>query len=84
MTLEKLLQLKFTASELQKLNDAELEALLSPKFQVTRPDKSKWKDENKKIAVPKTTKLRTSAELEKEAKLSEAKRLVMQKLGIKL
>lgn len=87
MTLEKLLQLKFSASELEALSDAELEKLLAPKFDVTRPDLSKWKEENKNKKVSmgtRTPKLKSSEELDREAKIKYAKAEVLRRFGLKL
>jgi len=87
MTLEKLLQLKFSAKEVEALSDAELEALLAPKFNVTRPDLSKWKEENKdkKVSVGvRSPRLKSSEELDKEAKIKYAKAEVLRRFGLKL
>ena len=86
MTLERLLQLKFSASELEKLSDSELEKLLAPKFKVTRPDLSKWKDEHKssEVTLTKMPKLKSTEEMDHEAKLKAAKAEVLRRLGIRL
>lgn len=89
MTLEQLLGFNYQAAELEKLSDMDLEKILGPKFNVTRPELSTYKEEHSKDKTvradsQKQMKFKTQEEMDKEKKLAAAKQEVFRKLGIKL
>lgn len=83
MTLEDLLSPIPDIEALKKLSDKDLEALLSPRFNVTRPELVREAKKNNTTSG-KVAALLSAVEIEKKQKIEKGKQLMLEKFGVKI